>query len=306
MLLIRISGLQAYPFKLVICKFKHVLVSIVDMTKFGAKFPFCYYQAQRDNMADVSAKDGSQETLVNLAALLTSLTVLPLITISLKLTWATFLLCVFLHLLCNYHAVRSVQMETLNRPRFLSCLHSWVTSNTVPTVKEGNMSEPLLTGPAFIPVHFVGDFKIHLGCSLNESLKQISSNGRSVDQVFSTVSEVFHYDNYMLLSDINGKQIWILYKDDISPLQELEAFFMAYVLVLNVNHINKNSSIPESIIAPGVQSNASEIQLLTCIRSHSIKMFPDLLRALNEKGWNINKHNLAADEWRFLDNHRED
>ena len=35
------------------------------------------HQARRNNMADVSAKDGSQETLVNLAALLVSLVLIP-------------------------------------------------------------------------------------------------------------------------------------------------------------------------------------------------------------------------------------
>ena len=38
------------------------------------------HQARRNNMADVSAKDGSQETLVNLAALLVSLLLIPSVT----------------------------------------------------------------------------------------------------------------------------------------------------------------------------------------------------------------------------------
>jgi hypothetical protein len=37
------------------------------------------HQARMNNMGDVSAKDGSQETLVNLVALITSLLVLPLV-----------------------------------------------------------------------------------------------------------------------------------------------------------------------------------------------------------------------------------
>jgi hypothetical protein len=36
-------------------------------------------QARRDNLADVSANDGSQETLVNLAALIASLWLLPFV-----------------------------------------------------------------------------------------------------------------------------------------------------------------------------------------------------------------------------------
>ena len=37
------------------------------------------HQARRNNMADVSAKDGSQETLVNLAALVCSLLMVPIV-----------------------------------------------------------------------------------------------------------------------------------------------------------------------------------------------------------------------------------
>lgn len=37
------------------------------------------HQARMNNMADVSAKDGSQETLVNLMALIASLILLPLV-----------------------------------------------------------------------------------------------------------------------------------------------------------------------------------------------------------------------------------
>lgn len=37
------------------------------------------HQARMNNMADVSAKDGSQETLVNLIALVASLILLPIV-----------------------------------------------------------------------------------------------------------------------------------------------------------------------------------------------------------------------------------
>lgn len=37
------------------------------------------HQARRDNMADVAAKDGSQETVVNLVALLVNMILTPLV-----------------------------------------------------------------------------------------------------------------------------------------------------------------------------------------------------------------------------------
>ena len=45
------------------------------------------HQARADNISDVAAKDGSQETLVNLAALLVNLTILPLVSDDQNLIW---------------------------------------------------------------------------------------------------------------------------------------------------------------------------------------------------------------------------
>ena len=70
-----------------------------------------YSQARCDNMADVSAKDGSQETLVNLAALITNLTLLPYLTSTLKYVNHPAVIYCFinyfdaLYTFINYHVV---------------------------------------------------------------------------------------------------------------------------------------------------------------------------------------------------------
>lgn len=69
-------------------------------------------------MADVSAKDGSQETVVNLTALLCSYNLLPLISGNVQLSWTIYALLTCLHLYANYRAVRALQMENLNQKRF--------------------------------------------------------------------------------------------------------------------------------------------------------------------------------------------
>ena len=54
-------------------------------------------------MADVSAKDGSQETMVNLAALLVNLWLLPFVDDKPTLLWLLFLLFTLLHVYSNYN-----------------------------------------------------------------------------------------------------------------------------------------------------------------------------------------------------------
>ncbi|XP_065715593.2 RUS family member 1 isoform X2 [Patagioenas fasciata] len=75
------------------------------------------HQAQRDNVADVAAKDGSQETLVNGVGLILALLLLPLLDGRPWVTaWAVSALLVT-HLLANVGAVRCLRLRSLNRPR---------------------------------------------------------------------------------------------------------------------------------------------------------------------------------------------
>lgn len=77
-----------------------------------------------------------------------------------------------MHLLANYQAVRSVRMESLNRPRLLYTLDKWTTSASVPGIDETNLTEPLLTGAAFIPGN-------HFSVVIVFVIGNISSYGRT-------------------------------------------------------------------------------------------------------------------------------
>lgn len=75
------------------------------------------HQAIRNNMADVSAKDGSQETAVGLIGLLLGLLITPIINGYQPAIWFLFLFCTFFHLYANYKAVSSVIFDSLNKQR---------------------------------------------------------------------------------------------------------------------------------------------------------------------------------------------
>lgn len=121
------------------------------------------HQAKRDNMADVSAKDGSQETLVNLAALIINLFLTPLASGNLELTWFLFSIFTFLHIYSNYKAVTCVVMKTFNYSRLKIVIdHCFKTPGCGEILEpaSANAKEPVTSG--------FPDPGIQAGCMLQD------------------------------------------------------------------------------------------------------------------------------------------
>ncbi|CAG0890497.1 unnamed protein product [Cyprideis torosa] len=111
------------------------------------------HQALRGNMADVSAKDGSQESVVNLSALFASLLILPLVEGSLFLTWVMFLVFTAIHLYANFRAVSCLKYSYFNRVRAEVCWRSLFEGPSLrrmPSVAEANAAENVLPHPLFL------------------------------------------------------------------------------------------------------------------------------------------------------------
>ncbi|KAG9464585.1 hypothetical protein GDO78_019692 [Eleutherodactylus coqui] len=132
-------------FTLTVC-IAGIFKCIVGVAGGATRAALTVHQARRDNMADVCAKDGSQETLVNLAGLLVSLVLVPLVSDSFWGTYLLFLFLTCLHLYANYRAVRSVVMETLNQSRLAIVLEYFLREGRILSPAEANPKEPLLPG----------------------------------------------------------------------------------------------------------------------------------------------------------------
>ncbi|XP_051742343.1 RUS1 family protein C16orf58 homolog isoform X3 [Ctenopharyngodon idella] len=131
------------PFFILIVCIAGIFKSIVGVAGGATRAALTVHQARRNNMADISAKDGSQETLVNLAGLLVSLALIPLVTDNPLLTFTLFFLFTLLHLFANYKAVRSVVMETLNEARLSIVLHRYLQTGQLLSPLEANQKEPV-------------------------------------------------------------------------------------------------------------------------------------------------------------------
>ncbi|KAL3102957.1 hypothetical protein niasHT_025865 [Heterodera trifolii] len=121
-----------------------LLRSIVGVAGGATRMAIIRHQARRDNLADVAAKDGSQETLVNVLSLLFSLVLLPQVEGRPFTIWALFLLFTAVHLFANYRAVKCIQLETLNPNRLTLAVRHFIEYGTVPSIAECNRKEPIL------------------------------------------------------------------------------------------------------------------------------------------------------------------
>lgn len=153
-------------FTLIVC-IAGIFKSIVGVAGGATRAALTVHQARRNNMADISAKDGSQETLVNLAGLLVSLALIPLVTDNPLLTFILFFLFTVLHLFANYKAVRSVVMETLNEARLSIVLHQYLLDGQLLSPVEANQKEPVfLSLGRTVPIKF----GVRLGDIVQESV----------------------------------------------------------------------------------------------------------------------------------------
>eukprot|EP00055_Hartaetosiga_balthica_P011748 m.54607 g.54607 ORF g.54607 m.54607 type:complete len:452 (+) comp7722_c0_seq4:54-1409(+) len=149
MLVELISPLFPSVFFITVC-FASLFRTIVGVAGGATRATLVRHQAKMNNMADVSAKDNSQETLVNLVALFVSASITPYAAQSLMLTWTLFLILMGSHLCCNYKAVRSLIMATFNSYRLQEAVKRTLSvsspSLSVPSclqLKKVNTSEPL-------------------------------------------------------------------------------------------------------------------------------------------------------------------
>ncbi|KAK4030186.1 hypothetical protein OUZ56_023163 [Daphnia magna] len=255
-----------------------VAKSIVGVAGGATRAALTQHQARQGNLADVSAKDGSQETLVNLAALITSLWLLPFLDGSTKMTWFSFFLFTLLHVFANLKAVKAVSMETLNRTRYMLILKQFATSKDVPSVKVINRLEPVVIGLIPTEKDFCG-YRIELG----SSIKAIASNKDLENQL-----AIYSDRNFALIPDSVTKTIYTIYRQECTSEEMLESYSHAVLAAMLASGYAVSGMNP---VAEGDIPGA----LLKMVKDSCWK---ELQNGLVNQGWILNHSLLGPGEWR--------
>lgn len=152
----------AFPdyFRAVMCLVQ-LMYAVVGVAGGATRNAVTQHQSRMNNSGDVSAKDGSQETMVTLVGLCIGMWATPLLDDRVALTWCIMLIGSCLHIYCNYRAVRCLQFDTFNDRRAsiaMECamLESKTTAQQpctgVPTPAEMAQLEPIFSWSVQWPV----------------------------------------------------------------------------------------------------------------------------------------------------------
>ncbi|CAL1276988.1 unnamed protein product [Larinioides sclopetarius] len=259
-----------------------LMKSIVGVAGGCTRAALTQHQARKNNMADVSAKDGSQETLVNLFALLVSLIILPFVTQSMVLMWIVYILMASIHLIANYFAVTSVIMETFNESRFDIYTSHYIDEGLKErkflTVTEVNQKENLFD------LSIWDNIQIKAGSSFKNIIRR-----RRCEEVKQFLKIYENCDYLLRVSRITSSKtiIYITFSPKATALTQIEAFYQACF----VKSLLRHPYLP-------VVNKESEPHLEAASREYVSKTLNDFLKSLEIMKFNTNTVTFNVDSWR--------
>ncbi|XP_063925736.1 RUS family member 1 isoform X2 [Zophobas morio] len=268
------------------------------------------HQAVKGNMAEISAKDGSQETLVNLIASFTGIFLINYFTDATAQWIVTFLL-ILLHLYSNYQAVTSLIFKNLNDLRLTLVLKSYLVVNAVLGPERINQVESVFLGFGISVEKFCG-FKVVLGKSLSKALKNYSY------EELKSLTDVYKDRKYLIVPDLQRRTMFVIFERGELPADIIAGYYNAVLLGIATCIYNRETL--DIYAKRQLHHSAPITRLSTFMKSYDINSRDTLenlprrtLEALNDfinqemdmlfmalqvNGWKTDSHALCVDEWR--------
>ncbi|XP_047693792.1 RUS family member 1 isoform X2 [Prionailurus viverrinus] len=224
----------------------------------------------------------AKETLVNLAGLLVSLLMLPLVSDCPGFSLGCFFFLTALHIYANYRAVRALVIETLNEGRLRLVLKHFLQRGEVLGPTSANQMEPLWTG--FWPSQSL---------SLGVPLHRLTSSVFDLQQLVEG-----HQEPYLLRWDLSQNQVQVVLSQMAGPETILRAATHALVL----EALQGDGPLPRGLeeLRNQVRAGPEKDNWVIVRDTHQVldKLFPKFLKGLQDAGWKTEKHQLEVDEWR--------
>ncbi|XP_048508030.1 RUS family member 1 isoform X2 [Athalia rosae] len=196
--------------------------SIVGVAGSATRAALTQHQALQNNLADVSAKDGSQETFVNLIASFVGILVLSNIGDG-RYVMELFVLLATVHLYANYRAVKALCLNSLNEDRLALIIRNYLINQSIPGPSEVNKIESVLLCGNSTEKMF--GFEIKMGVSLQSVFKNRIINPDDLQ----LLSNLFRNRKYLIIMDVKQKTIFVPIAKDSQSSEVLQAYFHACI-----------------------------------------------------------------------------
>ncbi|KAI9332982.1 DUF647 family protein [Obelidium mucronatum] len=294
-----------------------LLRALCGVTGGATKAALSQHFAIRDNMADLHAKEGSQETVVGLVGMLLGAGITHFVKDgddSRGMTWLCFVVFTFLHLLCNYNGIAAIVMPSLNTQRAFLVIREYLLS-----ASENDNEKPIILSPSqvarletiFWPRNYYNSglwrndktnrtifnaTSIRMGVSLDRVVEAWSDGVGDQGGDWDSLSSLFPVSpRHILAYDKNHKRILVAIHAEATPQDIFLAYFHALILqkaMLSVGSLLKDGGV---VVARRiVAESAREFE-----RHKSV-----LLVGLAREKWEIESAQqsriLLHEEYRFL------
>ncbi|EFN84004.1 RUS1 family protein C16orf58 homolog [Harpegnathos saltator] len=301
------------PYSVPILCTSTIMKSVVGVAGGATRAALTQHQAIRNNLADVSAKDSSQETCVNLIASFVGIFVLSLFHDGRYLI-ELYLFLVAVHLYANYSAVKALCLDTLNEDRLALIIKNYMMNERISEPQKINKEESVfLLGN---PSKEICGFNIKIGASFASLLKRNVISSMEMEFLL----KFFEDRRYLITIDIETRTIFIILKKDIKPIEVLEGYFYAFMCGLyicmakqiSVNLLLRSETFEISypllntyILHKKFANSNSNVQLSIAIQSvcatdlivsNEYKAF---VSSLEMNGWITETNLLGVGAWRF-------
>jgi Vitamin B6 photo-protection and homoeostasis len=259
---------------------------------------------KKGNMADLNAKEGTQETLVSLIGMLLGIALAKYLhaiekvdkSMATTLSWTVFNVLTMVHVYVNYIGVRVLHLRTLNQERtkvVLSAVISAVVGECVDeSVDNGKVMKALNSLPSPKDVCeslfaststllFPGS--VRLGCPIGKAIGHLSAS-----EIKALLDSEFRDERYVVTVD--GKNIYSTLKLGAKEIDELKAF-------IHVMVIRKCQKLGTALSSLKLISHTHQ-KIMTLFEGDACLS----LHVLDGVGWDVeNRLFLGFGHWRFQD-----
>ncbi|KAI0394977.1 DUF647-domain-containing protein [Xylariaceae sp. FL0594] len=192
------------PAKVVALCLSGVLRALCGVSGMSAKASLSAHFARSGNLAELNAKDGSQETVISLLGMLTGSVFVRFVQGRFAV-WVWTVTLIGAHLWTNYQAVRSVQMRTLNKQR--------ATLLYTELLRSGRVLRPDQVAAKEHILHWRAP-------NIDYARKH-----PAVGEISASDLQRFYHTQYVIVNGRSGQKIYL--KKDATTVDALEAWISA-------------------------------------------------------------------------------
>eukprot|EP00250_Pteridium_aquilinum_P033736 c6181_g1_i1 orf=650-1951(-) len=273
MLMDLISPLFPKLFTVILCV-GSLARSVTGVASGATRAALTQHFALQQNAADISAKEGSQETAATLSGMLLGMLLAKITSGYMGAVWICFLALTGFHMFANYKAVRCLCLTSLNKERTKIALQTYLTTGKVLSPSDVSAREVLL--PHFSSVMHLGRATLHdQNVILGARISSINVHGGW--RRFPEMAQRYSKGKYVIILE-EGRIFVVLHRH-----AKREDFLKSYIHAL----------VTASLLG---SYDTDDAEIKSCVWMENT--YSVFLSKLQESGWTLNRIHVVPETWR--------